>query len=141
MIGSVLGRVLGVGHKVAVPALVAYGSINSFQDRVRQGQNPAFAIAAEGVSFAANMMLPMPAQLALMGIPITRAATSAVISSVGRHNNFVRLAKTPFSHRYEPNETCWRAQQMGLQAIGAAWGHANMGSEAGAFSRRYGRNG
>ena len=141
MIGSALVGAIGIGKKVAVPALMVYGGISSFQDRVRQGHNPAFAMAAEGVSFAANMMLPMPAQLALMGIPITRAATSAVINSVGRHNNFIRLARTPFSHRYEPNETCARAQQMGLQSIGAAFGHANMACEAAAFSKRYSRNG
>jgi len=85
------------------------------------------------------MILPMPAQLALMGIPVTRAVTSAVINSVNQHNNFVRLAKTPFSHRFEHTDTTYRAQQLGLQAIGAAWGHASMGSEAGMMARRYGR--
>lgn len=125
--------------KFGIPALMVKSSLGSYQERVKQGQNPAFAAAMETGSFALNMVLPLPAQLAMMGIPVTRAVTSAVISSVHHHNNFVRLAKTPFSHRFEHSESSWRAQQMGMQAIGAAWGNANMGSEAGLFARRYAR--
>lgn len=139
MVGSIVGSVVSTGFKVGIPALMLRSSLTTYQDRVRNGQNPAFAAAVEGASFAANMILPMPAQLALMGIPVTRAVTSAVINSVHQHNNFVRLAKTPFSHRFEHTDTTYRAQQLGLQAIGAAWGHASMGSEAGMMARRYGR--
>ena len=139
MIGSVVGSVVSAGFRYGPNLLVARQSITNFQDRVKNGQNPAFAAAVEGAQFAGSMFLPLPAQLALFGIPVTRAVTQAVISSVGQHNNFVRLAKTPFSHRFEHTDTTARAQQLGLQAIGASWAHANMGSEASTFARRYSR--
>lgn len=138
MIGSLLAGSIGVA-KFIPNALVLRASLSSYQDRVRNGTNPAFAAAAEGTQFAASVMLPLPAQMALFGIPVTRAVTSAVITGVRSHNNFVRLSKTPFSHRFEFSETAWRAQQLGLQSIGAAWAHSSMGSEAGMMSRRYSR--
>ena len=49
------------------------------------------------------------------------------------------MSKTPFSHRFEHSEVSARAQQLGLQAIGASWAHASQGSEAAMMARRYGR--
>lgn len=139
MIGSVVGSIVQAGFKYGPTVLVARQGLSSYQDRVRQGQNPAFAAAVEGVSAVASIMLPLPAQMAVFGIPVTRAVTAAVINSVHQRNNFVRMAKTPFSHRFEHTDVTSRAQQLGLQSIGAAWGHASMGSEASMMARRYAR--
>jgi hypothetical protein len=130
-----------VGHaaQLGVHGLMVAGHWGSYKHRVSEGSNPAFAAAVEGVQMAASFLLPGPAQMALFGIPITRAVTSAVISAARQQNTFVRQAKTPFSHRFEHTDVTARAQAMGLRAIGAAWGHANMGSEAAMMARRYGR--
>jgi hypothetical protein len=127
------------GPSVAMTTAVGAMSISGFNQRVKEGQNPAFAAAMEGVNFAAQMMLPISAQIALYGIPATRAATQLVVGAVQKHNTFVRMSRTPFSHRFEHTDVTSRMQQMGLQSIGAAWGHANMGSEASMMARRYGR--
>lgn len=139
MFASIVAGTISTAVKVVPTAMVLKQGLSNYQDRVRQGQNPAFAAAVEGVSSAASMFLPWPAQLAVFGIPITRAVTAGVINSVGAHNSFVRMAKTPFSHRFEHSDVTARAQQMGLQSIGAAWGHASMGSEAAMMARRYAR--
>lgn len=139
MIGSLIGGAISVGSKYGIPALMVRGSVSSYQDKVRQGQNPAFAAAVEGVNLAGSFLLPLPAQLAVYGIPVTRAVTAAIISGVRQHNNFIRMARTPFSHRFEHTDVTARAQQLGLQSIGAAWGYASMGSEASMMARRYAR--
>jgi hypothetical protein len=139
MIGSVVAGTIQAGFRYGPTVLLAGQSMSNYRDRVKGGQNPAFAMAMEGAQFAGNMFLPLPAQLALFGMPVTRAVTAGVINSVHAHNNFVRMAKTPFSHRFEHTDTTSRAQQLGLQSIGAAWGHASMGSEASMMARRYGR--
>jgi hypothetical protein len=139
MIGSVVAGTVRAAVTVVPTALVAKQGLTNYQDRIRQGHNPAFAMAVEGAQFAGSVFLPLPAQLAVYGIPVTRAVTAAVVGSIHQHNNFVRMAKTPFSHRFEHSDQTARAQQMGLQSIGAAWGHASMGSEAAMMARRYGR--
>jgi uncharacterized membrane protein len=139
MIGSVVAGTIRAGFRFGPTAFMVGSSLTGYKERVQNGQNPAFAAAMEGTQFAASMMLPLPAQMALFGVPVTRAVAAGVINSVRAHNSFVRMAKTPFSHRFEHSEVTSRMQQAGLQSIGAAWGHASMGSEASQFARRYAR--
>lgn len=138
--GSVGKTLRGMALPAVLNSAFVYGSFTSYRDRVRNGQNPLLAAVMEGTPLAANMILSGPAAIAtFMGVPLIRASTAAVIGAVKEHNNFVRQAKTPFSHRFEHSDTTARAQMIGLQQIGAAWGHARMGSEAASFASRYGR--
>jgi hypothetical protein len=124
---------------------VSFGSIGLFgymgyQDKVRKGWNP---MAAAGVSVA-EQALPFVVHPALyigltMGLPAVRLGGQLMTAAVQNQNNAVRLARTPFSHRFEHTDMTSAAQSRGLQAIGSAWGHSQMGSEAAAFARRYGR--
>jgi hypothetical protein len=123
-----------------VGGLIAFTSLQSYRERVSKGMNPAFSAAMEGASLAAFAVLSPTAYFALTaGVPAVRATTTAIIGQVKEQNNMVRMARTPFSHRFEHSDVSARAQALGLQAIGSAWGHARMGSEAAAFARRYGR--
>jgi hypothetical protein len=134
------GLTAGRLAKGAFNTFLAVGSVNATRDRMRQGQNPVFAAVTEGAMFAANFVLPVAGQLALFaGLPLVRATAAIVTDQVSQHNNFVRTARTPFSHRFEHTDVTSRAQALGLRSIGAAWGHAQMGSEASMMARRYGR--
>lgn len=133
-----IGTGLKVAFRIANPALLTYGAIAGTRERVEKGQNAAFAAAIEGTTAALGMLLNPVAQLGLfVGVPLGRAASSAIIGQVSEHNNMMRLARTPFSHRFEHTDVSARAQALGLQQIGAAWGHARMGSEASMMARRY----
>lgn len=137
---SILAGRLGHIGKVGFPVLFAAGSVASYHQRVRQGQNPAFAATMEGGMLASQFLLSTPAQLGLfLGIPAARLAGQMVTRNVSEHNTAVRASRTPFSHRFEHTDTSARAQSLGMRQVGAAWGHAHMGSEAALFSRRYGR--
>jgi hypothetical protein len=129
---------------MALPAVfngwLAVTSINQYRDRVHKGQNPIMAALIEGAALAPNFLLsPTALVVTGLGLPLARASTAAIVGAVREHNNFIRQAKTPFSHRFEHTDTTARAQMLGLQQIGAAWGHARMGSEAAMFASRYGR--
>lgn len=137
-IPGALGKgALGTAFQIGLPAFFA---VNGYKTRVQEGQSRTYAALAESAFFAASTLLSGPAQFALFfGVPAARAATTAIIGQVKEQNQMVRMAKTPFSHRFEHTDVSARAQALGLQAIGSAWGHARMGSEAAAMARRYGR--
>jgi hypothetical protein len=131
---------LDLGLHVAGVAVPGYFAVKGYRDRVKSGQNPAFAAVLETAANFAPFLFSLPAQLAwFYGIPATRAMTSAIIGQAREQNQMVRMARTPFSHRFEHSDVTARAQALGLQSIGSAWGHARMGSEAAMMARRYGR--
>lgn len=133
-----LATAFRVATRIANPALLTYGAITGTRERVEKGQNPAFAAAMEAGTVALGLLLNPVAQIGLfVGVPLGRAAASAVIGQVKEHNNMMRLSRTPFSHRFEHSDVSARAQALGLQQIGAAWGHARMASEASMMAKRY----
>lgn len=136
---SVVGAGIGKAAHLALPGFAIYSTTTSWNDRVRRGQNPFSAAALEGANFAFSVMAPWAHFGLTIGAPIVRAATEGVISSVKSSNDFKRSVRTPFSHRFEHTDTTARAQSLGLQALGSAWGSSRMGSEASAFAQRYGR--
>lgn len=134
-VGSVVKAALAIGPNVwAVSS--ALGGIN---ERRRAGQNATSAAALEAGGLALSFLDPVGYAALTLGVPLVRATTSAVIGEVRSWNNFVRTAKTPFSHRFEHTDVTARAQAIGLQAIGSAWANARMGSEAASMARRYSR--
>ena len=135
IVGSAVKAGLAVG-----PNLWAISSaFTGIQEKRRAGQGGAMATATEFASLAYSFMDPVGYFAVSLGVPAVRAATAGVVEQVRGWNSFVRSAKTPFSHRFEHSDVTARAQQMGLQAIGSAWGNARMGSEASNFARRYSR--
>lgn len=115
-------------------------TLGGYRDRVKHGESPVSAFGKEALQFSAGALLSTPAALAYFaGVPLARAGTTALIGAVDRQTNYLRSMRTPFSHRFEHTETTSRLQQRGLQAIGGAWAHSRMGSEAAAMARRYGR--
>jgi hypothetical protein len=133
-------NVLGTAAHLGGYALPAAFSFVGVKSRIREGQNPVFAAAIEGGNLALQLLLTGPETAAFyFGIPLARAGAAMITDQVTQHNNYIRQARTPFSQRFEHSETTARAQAAGMRAIGAAWGHAHMGSEAALFARRYGR--
>jgi hypothetical protein len=118
---------------------VALG-VSGYNRRVREGQNPISSLGIEGVNAAAQLLLPLGPQLALfVGLPLARAGAAAVLGRVHEHNQFIRAARTPFSHRFEHSQVTSMAQQRGLQSIGAAFGQAQAATAAASMAARYAR--
>lgn len=139
-----VGSVGQTARKLAMPAVFAgfavMGGVSGYKERVRKGQNPIMSALIEGALIAPQFLLsPLAFNVATFGMPLARASASAVIGAVRDHNNFIRQAKTPFSHRFEHSDVSARAQAAGLRQIGSAVGHARMGAEAASFASRYGR--
>jgi hypothetical protein len=78
--------------------------------------------------------------LAMTGVSLLLASPAIISAGIGftrARNDAIRLTATPFSQRFEHSDWTWREQQRGMSAISGA---RNMiGSEAGAFARRYSR--
>lgn len=129
-----------VALKGGVYAFMGYSSISAFRRQVQGGANPSAAAVSELFNFAQMTLLGGPAQIALwVGIGGAARVGQHMVEDIQRHNTDVRLARTPFSHRFEHTDMTARAQMMGLQQIGQAWGFAQMGGEAAQMARRYGR--
>ena len=72
------------------------------------------------------------AQLLMMSPALAHLATGVT----QMRNEQIRTAALPMSHTFEASEWAWKSQQRGLQTMGQA---NQLGSEAGAFARRYAR--
>ncbi len=137
---SVASKVLGTAGQAFIPATIIYGWYSGYQEKTSKGWNPlAAGLVETGAQALPFMMNPFLYLGLTMGLPLTRAAGAAVTSSISNQMNHVRLSRTPFSHRFEHSDVTARTQAMGLQAIGSAWAHSNMGSEAALMASRYGR--
>jgi hypothetical protein len=125
--------------KIATPAIASYAAWQGYQSRLAQGMSVPGALALEAGNLAVSVLDPMGHLYLTFGVAGVRAATSAVIDQVTARNAFTQSVKTPFSHQFSHSDVTARAQQLGLQSIGAAWSNSMMASEAASFARRYGR--
>lgn len=94
-------------------------------------KNNWMAIVTIGASRPGLMML------GFMALEAAPALVNLGAGIIRERNDAIRLAATPFSQRFEHTDWTWRSQQRGMQAISGA--RSMIGSEAGAFARRYGR--
>lgn len=134
-----LGRAV---HHLVPPGLTGFLEFQNYKHRVHQGQHPLVAGSIAGARFAAGMLLSVAAFTAIdFGPQAVMLIGGMATHKFNDHNNLVRQMKTPFSHRFEHTEVTSRAQMLALQSMGAAWGHAAMGSEASRMAARYGRGG
>jgi hypothetical protein len=137
--GSALGLLKPVGTVAGVVLPIGLAR-SGYNRRVQERQNPILAAGMEGVNAAMQLLLPLPTQIALFGVvPLARAGAAAVLGRVHEHNNYIRAARTPFSHRFEHSQMTAAAQSRGLQAIGASFGQAQAASQAAQMAARYAR--
>jgi hypothetical protein len=138
-IPGIVGSAVKAGLAIGPNVWAVSSAIGGIQEKRRAGQGTSLAVGSEIASLAYSFLDPVGYFAVSLGVPAVRAATAGVVEQVRSWNSFVRSAKTPFSHRFEHTDVTARAQMMGLQAIGSAWGNARMGSEAANFARRYSR--
>jgi len=106
-----------------------------FKRRVREGQNPAYAAAAQTAwwipwFYGARYGIATQAAVAL---PSLIRAGSQYVNYTNRYYN--RVASMPFSHRFEHTDATMAVQTRALQSLGAAVGA--LGREAyGVHARR-----
>ena len=123
---------------VLFPGILGLSAYGTYKHSIDSGQGKLTGLTkAIGLEVAAYMA-PW-ATAAAFAFPFARMGAGILTDSIGRHNNFIRHAKTPFSHRFEHSDMTAGLQARGMRAISASWAHSRFGSEAGAFARRYGR--
>lgn len=75
--------------------------------------------------------------LGFAALQVAPALVGVAHGMIRQRNDEIRLSHTPFSQRFEHTDWTWREQQRGMQSISGA--RSLVGSEAGAFHRRYAR--
>jgi hypothetical protein len=124
--------------------LFSYGAIREDIDNARrENRSVLWAGATSAIKNNWTYLLILGTAnptIAMTGVSLLLASPFLMSYGVGmarERNDNIRLAATPFSQRFEHSDWTWREQQRGMSAISGA---RNMiGSEAGAFARRYSR--